>query len=556
MPLVPRPGGGSPGAVGSVDWDGVQDKPEEFPPEAHAHAQGDVSGLTADLSGRYDLAQAVGVDPVCVVSGFGATTDGLELTVAAGTYVDETGRTRSVAEAVLDFTGQANGDYVVSVQDGAVGFASWLLQLPAADELPLFWVVKATSSLTVVETANRLVLPGSEGRTPLAVGPFVSLATIGSGTYANGIKVDHVAGASLDPYFGLPLAWSLAERDTARAKAMVERCLSMWNNVANVAQVPAAYGSTTWQTLHGTTHTGAGDPGGFNPSYWPWRATDPEGTPGIARADSHDSYAAWLVLAAVRIGRVDGAWWDTQWAVLKEIVYYNLVLPLHNVGGGYLTGVFQDSAVYPYCLVGDNCEVWRALAELCRWVTEHNDSGQATWIASNNVDDARDNVGLGLHASWNYDEDPSAEYLNWFYDLTLSEWSGNDHSRYYPEMWVYLMPLLFRAPLYTAAVDARTLFNERVRRFSVCLDRVAEHSPYAGRSGRYNTVFGYSAMWAAAFASIGMFDESRRCSEHWRRQHLQSGQYRYAGSFDLAWILYADDVVGGARPDAMGEWFE
>lgn len=539
---------------GVSSWNDLTDKPSTFAPSSHTHPQSQVTAVEADLAGRFDLIQAHGLDPVCLVSGGGESHTGLELTVESGVYLDEDGTRTSFAETVLDFTGQANGEYIVSVAGGTVAYAVWTGQLPAAGELPLYWVTKGTSTLSsVVETANLLVTPGTSGRTAFTPGPFRDLVKISSGTYQNGIKFDPVAGAQWDPYFGLPLAWACAERDPEFGQLCCERCLSMWNNVADVSKVPAAYGTTTWLALHGTTHAGAGDPGGFNPSYWPWRVTTPEGTPVIVRADSHDSYAAWLVIAMVRLGRADTTWWDANFAVLKEIVYYNLLLPMQNVGGGYLTSVFQDTAVYGYCLTGDNCEVWRALTELSNWIAEHANGTQTTWATTNNLAAAITNVANGLHSAWDA-SDPADQFLNWFYEIGVG-WGGNDHDRFYPELWVYLMPLLFRAPLYQGAVDALTKWNARMERITVCLDRIAANAPYAGRSGRYNTVFGYSAMWAAAFASIGMFDESRRCSEHWTRHHLRDGTFRYAGSFDVAWILYAMDCVSGIRPDAMGEWF-
>lgn len=41
---LPTSGGGSGG--GPVDWEDVENKPSEFPPESHTHAAGDVSSGT------------------------------------------------------------------------------------------------------------------------------------------------------------------------------------------------------------------------------------------------------------------------------------------------------------------------------------------------------------------------------------------------------------------------------------------------------------------------------------------------------------------------------
>lgn len=544
---------------GVSSWNDLTDKPSTFAPSSHTHPQSQVTAVEADLAGRFDLIEGSGRDPVGVVSGLGYSAAGTVLTVEAGTYTDSTGRLVTVAEDDLDFSGETNGsEWYVMVEAGVLTYEAWTSHLPDADQLPLYWVTKGASSLTVVDVANRIVRPQTEGRTPFAPIPYKDLLKVASGAYANGWKKDPIG--TMDGYFSLPLAWALAERETADAKLCCERFLSMWNNVADASKVPVAYGTDTWLALHGTTHAGAGDPGGFTPAYWPWRATpadfyDFEGSAKtISRADSHDSYAAWLVKAMVRIGRVDTAWWDSNFAVLKEVVYYNLLLPLQNVGGGYLTSVFQDKDVYAYCLVGDNCEVWRALADLCAWITEHANGTQTTWLSTNNVATARDNIANGIHSAWHSDADPANEYLHWYYEIGVG-FGGNDHSRYYPEMWVYLMPLVFRAPLYSAAVNARTLFNERMRRIQVCLDKVAQNAPYAGRTGRYGGVFPYEAMWAAAFASIGLFDEARECVASFKRNRLRDGAYNYVSAFDVAWIVYAEDCIGGVRPDAMGEWF-
>lgn len=517
-------------------------------------AQANVTALEADLAGRFDLIQAHGLDPVCLVSGCEGSAVGLVLTVTAGVYLDEDGTRRTTAETVIDFTGLTNGtEHLVVASGGTVAREAWSGQLPGAGDLPLFWITKGASTLTVVETANRLVTPGTSGRTAFTPGPFRELVTIQSGTFADGIKYDQVAGAQWDPYFGLPFAWANAERDPAMGQACCELVLAMWNNVADTSKVPVAFGTDTWLSLMGTTHAGAGDPGGFTPAYWPYRVTTPEGTPVIVRADSHDSYAAWLVLTMVRLGRADTTWWDAQFAVLKEIVYYNLLLPMQNVTGGYLTSVFQDKDVYNFCLVGDNCEVWRALVELSNWIAEHANGTQTTWATTNNLATAITNVGNGIHTAWDA-TDPDDQFLHWFFEIGVG-FGGNDHSRFYPELWVYLMPLLFRVPLYQGAVDALTKWNERMARIRICLDRIAANAPFAGRSGRYNTVFSYAAMFAAAFASCGLFAEASACVDFWTKHHLRDGTFRYAGSFDVAWILFAQDCVSGSNPDAMGEWF-
>src|SRR5690606_32252580 len=44
------PGGG--GGGGPVSWDDVEDKPSTFPPEAHTHEIGDVTGLQTTLDGK------------------------------------------------------------------------------------------------------------------------------------------------------------------------------------------------------------------------------------------------------------------------------------------------------------------------------------------------------------------------------------------------------------------------------------------------------------------------------------------------------------------------
>lgn len=527
-----------------------------------------VSGTSASvqraLDGGYELHKRLGFDPVGVVSGLlpAANGSGLTVTVSAGSYVDESGELRAVAQGTVDFTGQTNGDYIIKINDGALSYSSATGALPAAGDLPLAYATKNTASVTpVYDVRNMIVGGGATSRMPWATTPYKDLCVVSSGTYQNAWKNDMIG--RFDPYFALLGAWAFVDDEPAEVQALCDRVLAMWNNVADTSKIPAAYGTTTWLSLHGTTHAGAGDPGSFTPAYWPWRVNpsdyyDFEGssyTP--VRADSHDSYAAVLVRTMVRLARLGGSyatWWDTNFAVLKEIVYYNLLLPMQNVGGGYMTSVFQDKDVYAYCLTGDNCEVWRALADLCAWVTTHAVGAQTTWLSTNSVTTARDNVANGIHSAWNYDADPANEYLNWFYEIGVG-WGGNDHSRFYPEMWAYLMPILFRAPLYTAAVDDRTLLMERLRRMQVSLNALGENAPYAGRSARYGGVYNYSAMFAAMYASAGLYDESRSCVEFWKRNQLRDGAYNWLNIADIGWIKYADDCVAG-NPDAMGPWFE
>lgn len=56
---VPGPKGdpGDVGPPGTTDWNGLTNRPPTFPPSAHTHAQADVTGLTAALTGKADVSQ-------------------------------------------------------------------------------------------------------------------------------------------------------------------------------------------------------------------------------------------------------------------------------------------------------------------------------------------------------------------------------------------------------------------------------------------------------------------------------------------------------------------
>ncbi|MCW5943307.1 MAG: hypothetical protein KIS66_13830 [Fimbriimonadaceae bacterium] len=566
-----------PAAGGASSWDAITGKPATYPPtlpiategvagladalagkaaSSHTHLQSQVTALEADLAGRFRLHLAQGRDPVALVSGCGASATGLTVTVTEGAYVDEDGTLVSVPETALDLAGEADGDYLVLVHGGTVGYEPWAQQLPQPEDLPLYVATKSGGAVaTLYGCANRLTTPSSLGRTPFLGKPYVRLCKVASGNYANAIRTDKVGGH--DPYFEMLGLWSLADREPAMVQAALDRALSMFNTTT---VVPAAYvtggGSKTFQDVYGVARTAEAR------WFWRSRSADPydDAYPSpwtIVAPDSCDSYAAVLIRTAVRLARRGGAyaaWWDANWAALSDILYYNVLIPMANTGGGYLTRVFQTESVYPYCLVGDNCEVLRGLLDFSNWVTAHGNGTQTAWLTTNAVAGAIENLKNGLDDAWDGDGD----FLNWFYRIAAPNagWGGNDHLTFYPEIWVYLMPLLFRVPLYNGSADAKTLHNERMRRMRVCLDRIAAHAPWAGRSGRYGGVFPYAAMFAAAFASAGMVGEARRCLEFFLEHHVRDGDLVFATVADVGWALYAQDCLSGANPDAMGEWFE
>lgn len=57
---VPISSSGGGGASGPVHWSELIGVPATFPPDAHAHAQADVTGLAAALADKKDLLHGYG----------------------------------------------------------------------------------------------------------------------------------------------------------------------------------------------------------------------------------------------------------------------------------------------------------------------------------------------------------------------------------------------------------------------------------------------------------------------------------------------------------------
>lgn len=552
MPMIARPSGGT----GASSWDQVSGKPSTFPPETPI-AQSDVAGLSDDLAGRLKL-HATKYDPICVVSGFTVSLSSGDWVVSAGSCAIG-GRLYAYGGETIATGALGDGDYrlTAALVDGAIAIqvAIEAHQLPLDTEIPIAYSVVSSGNATLVyDRRNMLVGPTQMPWDPQGIKDLLILT---AGTYADAWCNDAL-GSRFDPYFALSQAWCFVPYCPAQVKDLCDLVLAMHNNLADVSKVPAAFGTATWLALHGTTHSGAGDPGAFTPAYWGWRVDDPGGTPVIVRSDAHDSMAALLVRCMVRLARLGGSyatWWDSNWSLLAEIVYYNLLLPLHNTGPGYATAPFQDKDVYANLLTGDNIEVWRALADLVAWVTAHGNGTQTSWIAAQSVATKRDQVRDAIAGFWdNVPGEDGLENLAWYYPVGGPR-PANGHDTLYPATFPYMMALLYRAPLYHGAVDAVTLWNERTRRFQECVRVLDALAPYHGRSARFGNVYSYAAMFAAAYASIGLWERARDCLDFFVRHHLRDGQLRFANGADVGWALYAWDALHGA-PDAMGRWFE
>lgn len=82
------------GGGGPSSWASITGKPSTFPPEAHTHAQGDITGLTAALAGKADTGHT---HAIANVTGLQTALDGKQ---AAGSYA-----AASHAHIIGDVTG-------------------------------------------------------------------------------------------------------------------------------------------------------------------------------------------------------------------------------------------------------------------------------------------------------------------------------------------------------------------------------------------------------------------------------------------------------------------
>lgn len=122
---------------------------------------------------------------------------------------------------------------------------------------------------------------------------------------------------------------------------------------------------------------------------FPVGRADPSNYTTVA-SDSDDSYAATFLTLATRYVRASRnmVWWNANKAVLMEVAYRNLAMPLKPNG---LTAVFQSprSQTNSIGYLMDNCEVYRGLRDFGAMLTEGGNAKEGTYynaLASNVAD--------------------------------------------------------------------------------------------------------------------------------------------------------------------------
>lgn len=102
----------------TVPWDRITGTPSEYPPEAHGHAQGDVTNLTTDLAAKApasDLTTHVGLSTAAhggiVASTDGRLTDAREPTAHGHAEADVTGLVTDLAATEKTVNKGAPGGY-------------------------------------------------------------------------------------------------------------------------------------------------------------------------------------------------------------------------------------------------------------------------------------------------------------------------------------------------------------------------------------------------------------------------------------------------------------
>lgn len=138
---------------------------------------------------------------------------------------------------------------------------------------------------------------------------------------------------------------------------------------------------------------------GARGSYVIYDVLNPTTTPTLKDPDSNDSYAALLNWLAYTYANTTGdwVWYSANIAKLKDIAYYNNVIPVKPGGaaGAGMCRTFQTAAwgtYYGICLTEDNSEVYAGLNALSLGLAQIGLAADATYYAS-----ARDTIGLGMH---------------------------------------------------------------------------------------------------------------------------------------------------------------
>jgi hypothetical protein len=399
--------------------------------------------------------------------------------------------------------------------------------LPPANELLLqrAFVDVAVYGTRIYAVADARTYASPTPRAPLFLRDRVAAAKITSGAWSGATAVNDIG--DINWYFANLGLYPFVEELPTQVLDHLNVQISKFYGASGTANA-----SPTWNSVHGTTYGGT-------PNYlrWPYDVKSPRGTPVVARADSHDSYAATFLRLAVRYARVASGgltWWDTNIAAIQDCAYYNLLTRQRFIGAGYLNETFQDATVYPFCQTMDNVEVYVGLKAALDLMTERGGS-QATWAAG--YSGAPGTILDGIRDMWSTSANAAGE-TDWFsvaWDNGASAKLTNQLQRFYPDLGVGVFGAVFGV-----AVGATTAANiARVTRSLALLDAKAPH----WWTSRQYDLFPWG-MLATAAVQLGL----REVGEAWlafvRRHHAQDS-VGYLYIHELGWARTIERLLAG-----------
>jgi hypothetical protein len=229
----------------------------------------------------------------------------------------------------------------------------------------------ASPTFTGTPTVNGTALATTNKSTPIYLPTLASIdeCRILTGTYAGGYLV--APAGYLNVYFAALGLLGVVEKRPTETKAFLDMVF------ANLVK--------------------ASD--GTRGSYTVYDVQGIQGTPSLKDPDSNDSYASVLNTLAYQYALASGdwAWYSANVTMLKNLAYFNIVVPLKPAGaaGAGMARTFQTSAWGPYygiCLTEDNCEVYEGMDALSKGCAAIGATADATYYAN-----VRDGLGAAIN---------------------------------------------------------------------------------------------------------------------------------------------------------------
>jgi hypothetical protein len=399
--------------------------------------------------------------------------------------------------------------------------------LPPSGELLLqrAYVDVATYGTRIYAVADSRTWARRTPRAPLYLAERVAAAKITSGPWAGATAINGTG--DINWYFANLGLYPFVETLPTQVKDHLDVQIAKFYGSSGTAN-----SAPTWNSVHGTTYGGS-------PNYlrWPYDVTTPRGTPGVKRADSHDSYAATFLRLAVRYATVASGgltWWDTNIAAIQDCAYYNILTRQRFVGAGYLNETFQDASVYPFCQTMDNIEVYVGLKAALDLMTARG-GAQATWASGYSGSPA--NILAGIQAMWSSSANAAGEteWLSVAWDNGASAKLTNELTRYYPDLAVGVFAAVFGVPLSSTTTTAQT----RLTRALALLDAKA---PHWWLSRAYD-LFPWG-MLATAATRLGLREVGAEWLEFVRRHHANDAT-GYLYIHELGWARLIERLLEG-----------